>query len=107
MKTRGPSFTGFLNQTEISKAYIAADCLVLPSESTETWGLVVNEAMASNLPCIASDACGCAEDLVAPISPQLRFPLGDISAIAAAIQSIMSDPPGRFDTTSGRRLQSF
>ena len=53
----------------------------------------MNEAMASNLPCIASDACGCAEDLVAPISPQLTFPLGDISAIAAAIQSIMSDPP--------------
>jgi glycosyltransferase involved in cell wall biosynthesis len=57
------SFAGFLNQTEISKAYVAADCLALPSDYRETWGLVVNEAMASGLPCIISDQCGCAEDL--------------------------------------------
>ncbi len=57
------SFAGFLNQTEISRAYVTADCLVLPSDYGETWGLVVNEAMASGLPCIISDRCGCAEDL--------------------------------------------
>jgi glycosyltransferase involved in cell wall biosynthesis len=57
------TFTGFLNQTEISRAYVAADCLVLPSDYGETWGLVVNEAMASDLPCAISDQCGCAEDL--------------------------------------------
>lgn len=57
------SFAGFLNQTEISRAYVAADCLVLPSDYEETWGLVVNEAMASGLPCVISDHCGCAEDL--------------------------------------------
>src|SRR5437588_7931091 len=33
------SFVGFLNRTEISKAYVAADCLVLPSDHRETWGL--------------------------------------------------------------------
>jgi glycosyltransferase involved in cell wall biosynthesis len=57
------SFAGFLNQTEISKAYVAADVLVLPSDYSETWGLVVNEAMASGLTCIISDRCGCARDL--------------------------------------------
>lgn len=57
------SFPGFLNQTEISKAYVAADCLVLSSDYGETWGLVVNEAMASGLPCVISDRCGCAMDL--------------------------------------------
>jgi glycosyltransferase involved in cell wall biosynthesis len=36
---------GFLNQTELPKAYVAADSLVLPSDYRETWGLVVNEAM--------------------------------------------------------------
>jgi len=59
------SFVGFMNQTEISRAYVAADCLVLPSDHGETWGLVVNEALASGLPCLVSDACGCAEDLAA------------------------------------------
>jgi glycosyltransferase involved in cell wall biosynthesis len=70
------SFVGFLNQTEISQAYVAADCLVLPSDYGETWGLVVNEAMASGLPCIVSDRCGCAEDLGA-IPPNRIFPCGD------------------------------
>jgi glycosyltransferase involved in cell wall biosynthesis len=87
------SFTGFLNQTEISKAYVAADCLVLPSDHQETWGLVVNEAMASGLPCVVSDACGCGEDLIAPIDPRFRFPLGQPEAIADAILALMNQPP--------------
>jgi glycosyltransferase involved in cell wall biosynthesis len=78
------SFTRFLNQTEISRAYVAADCLVLPSDYGETWGLVVNEAIASGLPCIVSRACGCAEDLV---DPEWSFPLADIAALADRIAS--------------------
>jgi glycosyltransferase involved in cell wall biosynthesis len=87
------TFAGFLNQKEISRAYVAADCLVLPSDSRETWGLVVNEAMASGLPCVVSDACGCAEDLVAPIKSQLVYPLGDTSALAGALLELMRRPP--------------
>jgi glycosyltransferase involved in cell wall biosynthesis len=79
------SFAGFLNQTEISRAYVAADCLVLPSDHGETWGLVINEALASGLPCIASNACGCAEDLV---GPEWSFPLGDIAALAHRINDL-------------------
>jgi glycosyltransferase involved in cell wall biosynthesis len=37
---------------------------VLPSKYGETWGLVVNEAMASGLPVLVSDQCGCAAELV-------------------------------------------
>jgi glycosyltransferase involved in cell wall biosynthesis len=83
------SFTGFLNQTEISRAYVAADCLMLPSNHGETWGLVVNEAMASSLPCIASDKCGCAEDLIAPIHSDLRFAVGDMNAINIALARLL------------------
>jgi glycosyltransferase involved in cell wall biosynthesis len=86
------SFAGFLNQTEISEAYVAADCLVLPSDSGETWGLVVNEAMASGLPCIISDHCGCAEDLGA-IAPNLVFPFADVSALADRIGHLGSRQP--------------
>ena len=82
------TFAGFLNQTEISRAYVAADCLVLPSDSGETWGLVVNEALASGLTCIVSDRCGCAEDLVAPANAKLRYPCGDLKALADAVSSV-------------------
>jgi len=82
------SFAGFLNQIEISRAYVAADVLVLPSDHGETWGLVVNEAMASGVPCIVSDAVGCGEDLVAPVDPARRFPLADAAALATALAKL-------------------
>jgi glycosyltransferase involved in cell wall biosynthesis len=55
---------GFLNQTEMPRAYIAADIFVLPSAYMETWGLVVNEAMNFSLPLVVTDKVGCAADLV-------------------------------------------
>jgi glycosyltransferase involved in cell wall biosynthesis len=87
------SFVGFLNQSEISRAYVAADCLVLPSDARETWGLVVNEAMASGLPCIVSRECGCAEDLIEPLRPELCFPSGDIIALERAMAAVIADRP--------------
>jgi glycosyltransferase involved in cell wall biosynthesis len=71
-KSLSISFTGFLNQSSMPKVYAISDILVLPSTS-ETWGLVVNEAYASSLPCIVSNVCGCAEDLVRPIDSRLIF----------------------------------
>jgi glycosyltransferase involved in cell wall biosynthesis len=82
------TFAGFLNQSEIAEAYSAADCMVLPSDAGETWGLVVNEALASGLPCIASDMCGCASDLIAPADPKLVFPKGDTEALAQSLRHL-------------------
>jgi glycosyltransferase involved in cell wall biosynthesis len=87
------SFVGFLNQTEVSQAYVAADCLVLPSDANETWGLVVNEAMASGLPCVASDACGCVEDLILPVCPELSYPVGNIGRLQQSLAAVMINPP--------------
>jgi glycosyltransferase involved in cell wall biosynthesis len=84
------SFAGFLNQTEISRAYVAADCLVLPSEYGETWGLVVNEALASGTPAIASSSCGCAEDLLPANSKRKSFVAGDVCALAEALMTVCS-----------------
>jgi glycosyltransferase involved in cell wall biosynthesis len=54
---------GFIQQDEIVKYLIASDVLILPSLS-ETWGLVVNEAMLCHLPIIVSTKCGCQPELV-------------------------------------------
>lgn len=56
-------FQSFRNQSEMPVVYRLGDVFVLPSKS-ETWGLVVNEAMASGRPAIVSDACGCAPELI-------------------------------------------
>ena len=51
------------NYEDLPYYYALSDCLIVPSTS-ETWGLVVNEAMASSKPVIVSNECGCIDDLV-------------------------------------------
>lgn len=82
------AWAGFLNQTELGSAYAAADCLVLPSDWGETWGLVVNEAMSTGLPCIVSDRVGCAPDLITPGVTGETFAMGNIQAFAASLERI-------------------
>ena len=57
-------FLGFQNQSRLSPYYHAADLLVLASRASETWGLVVNEALHHGLPCVVSEAVGCTPDLL-------------------------------------------
>ncbi len=79
------SFAGFLNQSEICRAYVAADAIVLPSDYGETWGLVVNEAMATGLPAIVSERIGSANDLVVNEETGLVVPFADRAALSRAI----------------------
>ena len=54
---------GFKQYDELPAYYGLARAFVHAS-TVEQWGLVVNEAMASGLPVLVSDRCGCAGDLV-------------------------------------------
>lgn len=85
-------FTGFLNQSQIIRAYVVSDALVLPSDGGETWGLVVNEAMACSRPCIVSDRVGCGPDLVIPQKTGFIFPLGDVGALADSMVHFSMNP---------------
>ncbi|WP_338422806.1 glycosyltransferase family 4 protein [Aphanizomenon flos-aquae] len=54
---------GFLQQQELLPYFAHASCFIHASVQ-EQWGLVVNEAMASGLPVLVSNRCGCYEDLI-------------------------------------------
>ena len=54
---------GFKPYEELPVYYAFAKAFVHAS-TTEQWGLVVNEAIASGLPVIVSDRCGCVPELV-------------------------------------------
>ena len=54
---------GFKQYDELPVYYALANAFVHAS-TTEQWGLVVNEAIASGLPVIVSNRCGCAPELV-------------------------------------------
>lgn len=91
------TFAGFLNQTEMPCAYAAADCIVLPSGYGETWGLVVNEAMACGLPAIVSDRVGCGPDLVEHGVTGLVFPFGDVRGLGVMLRSLAEQPARRVE----------
>jgi glycosyltransferase involved in cell wall biosynthesis len=57
-------FHGFGTAEAVAEMYGLATALILPSRAGETWGLVVNEAMAAGLPVMVSRECGCAATLV-------------------------------------------
>jgi glycosyltransferase involved in cell wall biosynthesis len=84
-------FAGFRNQSELPAFYAAADNVVLPSDASETWGLVVNEAMASGIPAIVSDAAGCAPDLIDEGATGWSFPLGDVEGLALRLNGFAAD----------------
>jgi len=89
------TFAGFQNQRELPSAYASFDVLVLPSDARETWGLVVNEAMACSKPVLVSSAAGCSPDLVLEGRTGYSFPVGDTRAIAARLTDLASEPQHR------------
>jgi glycosyltransferase involved in cell wall biosynthesis len=86
------TFTGFLNQTEMPRAYAAADCLVLSSDRGETWGMVVNEAMVCGIPAVVSDRVGCHPDLIVPGVTGHTFRFGDVRDFSAKMAAMASAP---------------
>jgi len=91
---------GFQNQTRLSGFYHAADLLCLPSESGETWGLVVNEALHHGVPCVVSSAVGSAPDLIEGGNTGEVFVSGSAASLAAALErawSLMDSPRVRAD----------
>jgi 1,2-diacylglycerol 3-alpha-glucosyltransferase len=57
-------FLQFTDQTSLRPIYKNALAFILPSRYGETWGLVINEAMASGLPVMVSNQAGCSSTLV-------------------------------------------
>ena len=67
-------FVGFQNQSQMPLWYQLANVLCLVS-TTETWGLAINEAMASGTGILASNQVGCHPDLLKdnPNSAVVKF----------------------------------
>jgi glycosyltransferase involved in cell wall biosynthesis len=79
-------FMDFQNQICMPVVYQAADLFCLPSKGpAETWGLVVNEAMACKKAILVSDKVGCAVDLVKPGYNGTIFKAGDVNALTDAL----------------------
>ncbi len=82
---------GFRQIAELPRFYAHAGTFVHAS-TTEQWGLVVNEAMACELPVLVSDRCGCAPDLVVEGENGWTFDPTDLEGLAALMTKVAALP---------------
>ena len=80
-------FPGFAQREQLPAYYALAEMFVLPTY-TDTWGLVVNEAMACGLPVIVSRVAGCASDLIQENWNGLIVEPKDVSSLTSAIATL-------------------
>jgi glycosyltransferase involved in cell wall biosynthesis len=84
-------FAGFAQREQLAIYYALAEALVLPTYA-DTWGLVVNEAMACSLPVVLSSAAGCAAELLRENWNGLLVQPRDLSSLTLAIRTIAVQP---------------
>jgi len=84
-------FEGFRQKSEIPRYLAQSCCFLFPSEY-DIWGLVLNEAMASAVPCIASVYAGATRDLIEDGKTGFAMDFSNPSAIADRIQWILDHP---------------
>lgn len=93
-------FTGFKKGKELSELYASADIFVCPS-STETFGNVALEAMASGLPVVGADAGGLKE-IITHRKNGLKFKTRDRRGLAdCMIELIENKSLGDFLSRNG------
>lgn len=88
---RDVTLAGFQGIDVLPAYYGRAGALVLPSRK-DTWGLVVNEAMAAGLPVLVSERAGCAPDLVRDGENGYRFDPADPAALARLMARVAEAP---------------
>lgn len=92
LSPRDAVFTGRLSGDALSEAYASADLFVFPS-TTDTFGQVLLEAMASGLPVVAADA-GPTREVVGDQAGAF-VPPGDDAALAEEIYRLATAPAER------------
>ena len=85
-------FRGRVDYADLPAYYGLANGMILPSLS-ETWGLVVNEALAAGIPVAVSSRCGCVPELVANTTECMQFDPHNIEEIAGCLVKLAERNP--------------
>lgn len=87
---------GFVQYRDLPAYYALADVFVHAS-TTEQWGLVVNEAMATGLPVIVSNRCGCVPDLVTESKNGFTFDPRSVKSLGKLMLDMWHFPKERLE----------
>ena len=100
-------FPGFLHREKLAGLYALAEVFILPTHS-DPWGLVVNEAMACELPVIVSSVAGCSGDLVEDGRNGLIVPPRDSGKLRDAMDFLVrSDLRQQMGERSLARIRNY
>lgn len=89
-------FTGILAGQELGTAYASADLFLFPS-TTDTYGNVVVEALASGLPALVSDVGG-PKEIITHEHEGRVLPAGNLKAWVNAVEEFIQNPITRNDS---------
>jgi phosphatidylinositol alpha-mannosyltransferase len=87
----GVTFTGQVSAEDLPRYYASADLFCAPSTDNESFGIVLLEAMASDVPVVASDIPGYAS-VMTDGREGLLVPPRNPDALANAVIQLLSDP---------------
>ena len=94
-------FTGFLFGEELSQAYASSDVFVFPS-TTDTFGNVVLEAMASGVPVIVSDKGG-PKEMVQHGRTGIVTKAKNVNEVVDGIERLIDNPAARREMAAHAR----
>lgn len=103
-------FLPFQNQSLMPEVYNMADILALPSQGPgETWGLVLNEAMACKLAVLSSTKVGASVDLVEKGVNGFVFTSGSMQECESCLREMCIDKTklNRMKEASYKRIQAW
>ena len=101
-------FICFKNKEELAEYYAASDLFILLTRG-DTWGLVINEAMAYSLPIISSDKCIAGIELVKNGTNGFVVPLDNLNNIQQKIEKIIynKDIISTYGNNSYKIIQNY
>ena len=97
-------FHGY-QQREALPAFLARSAGLLFQTDYDVWGLVLNEAMAAGVPCLASVHAGAAHDLVEDGVTGFRVDFADLGAATERVRWLLDHPAEA--AAMGRRARRF
>lgn len=98
-------FLDFQNQKAMPVIYKIASLFVLPSKGpNETWGLAINEAIATGSYVITTTKVGCAVDMVVDGANGIVIEPNDVEKAALYIKELLSSPDNKRQKEVNRRL---
>lgn len=85
------TFVGFKQKNELPEYLARSNCFLFQTDF-DIWGLVLNEAMAAGVPCIASIHAGATHDLIVEGKTGFSIDFSDIRKVTETINWIFDHP---------------